>query len=117
MLPQRPQWLRLVLAFTHTPPHTMLPAGQQMPSTQSCPPGHALPQVPQLVRSVARSTQPPGQQSGVEVPVHCMSHAPHVAADVGSAQTPPQQSWPASQGSQPPQCVGSSSTHPPAQQN
>jgi hypothetical protein len=47
----------------HTPPQSVWPAGQvHTPFTQDLPPEQTLPQLPQLLLSVALFLQPPPQQ-------------------------------------------------------
>jgi hypothetical protein len=79
-----PQWVTLVLASTQLAPHCSNAASQlllHIPSEQTCPSGHALPQVPQLAPSSKRFVQPLGQESSpawhVQVPATQLEPVPH----------------------------------------
>jgi hypothetical protein len=57
---------------THCPLQLVVPVGQftvHVPFEHTCPPGHALPQLPQLLLSVCLLTQTPLQRSGGELHV------------------------------------------------
>jgi hypothetical protein len=56
--PHFPQCSEFELVLTHELPHAVLPAGQpQLPFEQACPPLHLVPQEPQELPVVCKSTQ------------------------------------------------------------
>jgi hypothetical protein len=105
LVPQAPQLLGSVVVLVHTVPLTAgqegaapdqpgrraLPwqhddggehgvVGVQVPLLQVLPPGHTLPQAPQLFTSLSRGLQEPPQQ--VEPAPHTLPHAPQLLASV-----------------------------------
>ena len=77
-LPQVPQFM-VVLFEVHAPMHTISPVGHAVhwPLTQFCPAMHLVPQVLQLLGSVATFVQVPGLAPQMTSPV---GQAPHVPA-------------------------------------
>ena len=79
--PQAPQFVVLVCVSTHEPPQARWPVGQtssQRPATQLWPLAQGVPQLPQFVASVWRSTQltmPPAEQR-VRGDMHVAAHIP-----------------------------------------
>ncbi len=101
MLPHLPQWLGLVLTFTHAPLQLVRPPGQLLlhcPFAQTRPSAQAFPQPPQWAGSLFGSTHAPLQVA--KPATHWAVHVPaSQAAMVPAAGEQALPHWP--------QCAGS----------
>jgi len=84
-----PQWLVLLVVFTHAAPHAVSPAEQaapHCPAEQKSPAPHALSQEPQLAGSLWSSTQP--EEHAVWPVAHVVESPSPSPSPLGSSRLP-----------------------------
>ena len=91
---QPPQWCASIAVSTHDEPQSVRPIEHiitQAPMSQTCPVGHTIPQPPQFIGSLVRSTQCPLQRSAGKHMHEPLSHTVPIG-HVASLSTRPSQS-------------------------